>query len=102
MFKCESCGNTFDEPGLDYERHYELDGAPKEYYSSCPTCGSGDIAEGGACPLCGGFTEGSYCEECEESLRERFTEILKAEFTEEELLALDKIYEDKSILEGME
>lgn len=39
MYKCENCGETFDEPRVYYERH-GFDDFP-ETLSCCPYCGGG-------------------------------------------------------------
>lgn len=63
----------------------------------CPSCGSSEIDIGISCPLCGRFTTDAYCDDCKKNLRERFSKLLKSNFTPEEIKALNEIFDGKEI-----
>lgn len=72
MLKCLNCSHVFDESeaATEQEPHYELDGAPCEYFSVCPNCHSEDISDAYQCEVCGEWffgdeiIDGHYCESC--------------------------------------
>ena len=72
MFKCESCGNLFEEgeQAVTYEHHgfYQ---PPYEEIHSCPVCG-GDYEEVHQCKECGDwhYEDDLYDGWCEKCLRE--------------------------------
>lgn len=52
MFKCESCGNLFEEgEQATWEERHGLDSPPYEQWSGCPICK-------------GGYEEVHQCKEC--------------------------------------
>ena len=56
-----------------------------------------DINVGISCPLCGRYAEEIYCSDCEQNLRERFHELLICNFDQEEIKALNEIYDGKEL-----
>ena len=91
--KCRSCGvEDFIPKYINYGLCDSQMGVPV-----CPSCGSSDIEVGISCPLCGRFTTDFYCADCENNLRERFSELLKSNFTPEEIKALNEIFDGKEL-----
>lgn len=43
MYKCNDCGNIFDEPATHEEYHSEVDAS--EYWDVCPYCGEDNFDE---------------------------------------------------------
>lgn len=67
MFKCNRCGDAFENPEVVNESH-GLDGGFCESFAVCPNCG-GDFSEAEMCQKCGAwdFSEniyGGYCFDC--------------------------------------
>ncbi len=69
MFRCESCGNLFEEgEQATWEETHGLDSPPYEKWSGCPVC-KGDYEEVYQCEECGDWhTEdelyAGWCEKC--------------------------------------
>lgn len=72
VYKCEKCGRGFDACDAECESEYrgECFGFPSyEEEMRCPFCGSGNIAEGEECGVCGevffeGELYGGACQGC--------------------------------------
>ena len=91
--KCRNCGaEDFIPKFINYGFCDSQMGVPV-----CPLCGSSEIDVGFSCPLCGRFTTDAYCGDCENNLRERFSELLKSNFTPEEIKALNEIFDGKEL-----
>lgn len=91
--KCRKCGlEDFTPKCIKYGFCEAQLGVPV-----CPSCGSSEIEVGISCPLCGRFTTDAYCGDCENNLRERFSELLKSNFTPEEIKALNEIFDGKEL-----
>ena len=61
MYRCENCGNVFEDPAIVIERHGFSDG-PGEEFGVCPYC-NGDYAEAKQCEHCSEwFVEDDLCE----------------------------------------
>lgn len=78
MYKCRSCGESFDcfEAGTKREYIGEFWGADAyDYAACCPTCGSTKIADAARCERCGEvffvveLTDG-ICDGCIEEVNE--------------------------------
>lgn len=66
MYRCERCGELFDDPEMRTEVVGEYMGAPaKETYAVCPWCGDDELEEMNRC-ICGGWKAktADYCDEC--------------------------------------
>lgn len=83
MWKCDRCGETFDETEIVTKRsgyHSDYIGHGGDYWEEeghCPYCGSEDIDEAKKCDLCGdyGFSDDfvyyddfSVCPDCNDKL----------------------------------
>lgn len=91
--RCRDCGaEDFTPKYINYGFCDSQMGVPV-----CPSCGSSEIDVGTSCPLCGSFTTDAYCGDCENNLRERFHELLKCNFTPEEIKALNEIFDGKEL-----
>lgn len=55
MYICNECRGVFEEPRVEREPHYELDGAPCEEHSVCPYCDSYGYGEALECDGCGEY-----------------------------------------------
>lgn len=92
-YKCIDCGADFLFPKIiNYGFCDSQMGVPV-----CPDCASTNIAGGTSCPLCGRFTTDFYCADCAQNLRERFSDLLKSNFTPEEIKALNEIFDGKEL-----
>ena len=72
MFKCESCGNLFEEgEQATWEERHGLDSPPYEQWSGCPIC-KGGYEEVRQCKECGDWHADNelYSGWCEKCLRE--------------------------------
>ena len=67
MFKCENCGEIFEECDTHYEYHPYGDGYASEEWSCCPYCRDTDIVEVYECEGCGEYFASltdDLCDEC--------------------------------------
>ena len=62
MYICNECGAVFDEPAVEREVHFWIDGSPLEEFSVCPECGDTDFTEAFECDGCGECDEREYIE----------------------------------------
>lgn len=79
LYICPKCQTAFNEP---FREHYD-DGALKEDYDTCPTCGNADFEPAFHCKGCNRDTEygaliaGEYCEDCvKEAIMESGSDIV--------------------------
>ena len=90
MYRCLECGILFEEGEQKTYRECvgECHGSPAyTVYSGCPICG-GNYEEIEPCRICGGYNlknEDDFCEECQKNVMERFNNLMKQNFTEEEI-----------------
>lgn len=65
MYKCEECGEQFDEPNWKAEWQGDKEHGGNVNYAICPKCGSDDLQTMGTCPLCDEYIdcEEDYCEQ---------------------------------------
>jgi len=98
MYKCETCGEYFKTPNEEKVRYdaytYGAGAVDTEYI--CPSCGSEDYYECECCQKCKCGCEetiGGLCEDCYSDLAQRFTQLLKKHFTEEEIVILAENYD---------
>lgn len=77
MYKCNKCGEVFDEPE-SREETLSYDPVYKEYYNVCPYCGSEDFEDATLCSVCGNeyITDGDYCEFCKSEMSERISKLI--------------------------
>ena len=52
MYICNHCHETFNEPGIVYERHTEVDYLQIEEFAICPVCGGDDFGTAHVCGVC--------------------------------------------------
>ena len=96
MFKCADCGAEFHFPIFAEEHDPNYEGGT--YVSrSCPKCGSNEMDEGLECEICGDWSEYGLCDHCAEDLENRFSTVLHENFNEDEIEALNKIYDGRDI-----
>lgn len=93
-YKCPDCGAEFLMPKFV---HYTSCRDPQMALATCPECASSEIMRGVSCPLCGRYAADAYCADCVQNLRERFSELLKSNFTTEEISALNNIFDGKEL-----
>lgn len=77
--------------------HYTSCRDPQMTLATCPDCASCDIMKGISCPLCGRYAKRDYCDDCKQNLKSRFHELLQANFTQEEIKALNEIFDGKEL-----
>ena len=53
MYICNECGVVFEEPDVERDVHYWLDGCPAEEHLICPSCGENSFSEALECEGCG-------------------------------------------------
>lgn len=86
MYKCDECGEVFEEPVEQIEDTGEI-------WNASPCCKS-DYERVNVCE-CGqtmGIGE-KFCEECQEEIQKKFNELLQSNFTEEEIEYLNNVYD---------
>lgn len=110
MLICKQCERTFDEEEIATikdDRGYCGDARAYEDVAVCPYCGADDIEEAVECVICKEYTDkdhtfktdnGHICEYCLKAVNIKFYNIIKAEFTPEEIEALRALEEDEGLL----
>lgn len=68
MYKCESCGRTFEEQ-KHYTESHGFEHPPFEEWDGCPFCGESGAVEIGSCSCCDKIVDADelyhgYCETC--------------------------------------
>ena len=92
MFRCEDCGNLFENGETWIEPHGER-------RMGCPLCG-GEFMEVKPCPICGTYEkedDEAYCKNCKADVKKRFASLVNNEFTLEERKLLNEMYEGEYI-----
>lgn len=90
MLKCKECGHLFEdgEQKTYRENMGECHGSPAyQEFSVCPVCGE-DYEEVKPCKICGSYdheTDEDFCEECKKDVKKRFNNLIKQNFTEQEI-----------------
>ena len=88
MFKCYECEKAFSEPKHWTENHGET-------FAGCPYCG-GSFDEAVKCEACDEYFFESQlkdvCQDCIDELKERYSKLLKDNFTEFELETLEAVF----------
>jgi RecJ-like exonuclease len=90
MYKCVACGHLFEdgEQKTYRENMGECHGSPAyQEFSVCPICGE-DYEEVKPCKICGSYeheTDNGFCEECQKDIMKRFNQLIKDNFSEEEI-----------------
>ncbi len=102
MFKCNDCGTEFSEPkivrdAVPYGSEY-VKGIAQE---CCPACGSEEFEKAKICELCGdSYTDSKHngvCNSCINIIANRFSELLKANFTPFEISILNSVYDGRNL-----
>lgn len=100
MNKCNSCGLIFsDEEIYTYEEKHGFDYPPYEQLEVCPRCGDG-FEELNDCKICGAYCDDvdeRYCDSCKAKIKQRFSDFVNKNFTEEERECLNEMYEGEEI-----
>ena len=100
MYKCEECGNLFEEgEQVEWVETHGLDSPPYERWSGCPIC-KGGYAEIKPCKICGSYNhdfDEDYCEQCKKDVRKRFSTFIEEEFTKEERELLNELYDGEPL-----
>ena len=94
MFKCAECGHIFEQG--EEKTWTESYG---EELCGCPIC-EGGFKEIEPCILCGSYNhdfDSNYCDKCKDDVRNRMKKILNNEFTSEERILLNIIYDGEEL-----
>ena len=91
IYKCNNCGAEDFEPKCGEKDEYGMG----QYV--CPECGSDSIEEGYTCPICGKYSEFSFCAECKDDIQTRFSAMLHENFSELEIEAINEIFDGEEI-----
>lgn len=94
FYRCFRCGAEFEEPVFVEDGTFL--GNTVGYYI-CPECGDDEVEEGCECLKCGQWAEYNYCDGCMAELKKRFSAILHENFSDEEIEALNEIYDGEEI-----
>lgn len=102
MHKCHECGCEFAEPmEISYITTEGGIAVAAEYTQVCPACKSDDIDPMEHCPQCGEYVEElelcGCCEQCAADLQKRFSALLHANFTHEEIAMLNELYDGETL-----
>lgn len=90
MYKCLECGHLFEEGEQKTYRECvgECHGSPAyQEFSVCPVCGE-EYEEVKPCKICGSYDKESdkdYCDECQKDIKKRFNQLIKDNFSEQEI-----------------
>jgi hypothetical protein len=82
MYKCTTCGHLFEDG--EQETWQEIHG---ETFSGCPLCKS-DYEEVKPCKICGSYeheVDEDCCDKCQKDIMKRFNNLIKENFTEQEI-----------------
>ena len=100
MFKCLECGNLFEEgEEARWVETHGFDTPPYEEWSGCPIC-KGGYKEIKPCKICGSYDhdyDEDYCNACKKDVHKRFSTFVADEFTEEERILLNELYDGKEL-----
>ena len=88
MYRCLECGHLFEEgEQAEWTEMHGFNYGNGERFSGCPIC-KGDYEEIKPCKICGGYdneTNDGFCEECQKDIMKRFNQLIKDNFSEEEI-----------------
>ena len=94
MYKCTDCGANFDKPNVIKEDFGER-------WNVCPECGAVEFTEALQCKGCAEFfiedRSKSFCDDCLEELRLRFSSVLHNNFSDDEVEALNVIFDGRNL-----
>lgn len=100
MYKCFDCGKIFMRPKTYYEE-YEHFGFPVEKKEEgCPNC-AGSYEEAYKCKVCGAYSFGTICANDRKRITTSFRNYVTANFNEDETEALNDMWEDGTLWEGL-
>jgi hypothetical protein len=94
MFKCGECGHIFE-----YGEEKRWTESYGEELCGCPIC-EGGFREIEPCLLCGSYNHNfdeAYCEVCKNDVKGRMEKFLDKEFTPEEKVLLNIIYDGEEL-----
>lgn len=102
MFKCNDCGGDFLEPKVIYDTVPYGNGYVKgPGQECCPYCSSENFEDAEICELCGdSYTESRHdgiCESCINVITDRFSELLKSNFTPFEISVINSAYDGRNL-----
>lgn len=90
MYKCVACGHLFEDgEQKNYRENVgECHGSPAyQEFSVCPVCGE-DYEEVKPCKICGSYEhkhDEEFCKECQKDIMKRFNQLIKDNFSEQEI-----------------
>ena len=101
MFKCNECEAEFLEPKITRDViPYGNSEIPGPAQACCPFCG-GPFDEAKICELCGdSYTDSKHngvCDGCIDIVVNRFSDLLKTNFTPFEIAILNSAYDGRNI-----
>lgn len=101
MYKCTCCGEDFLEPKITQDTVPYGSGFVKGIAQECcPFCG-GDFEEAKICELCGdSYIDSKHdgvCDSCINVIANRFSELLKTNFTPFEVGILNSAYDGRNL-----
>ena len=97
MFKCEKCGELFENPLTIKEEVGEFGGVPAYQNFSVSPCCEESYVEVKKCKVCGEYSEDDYCEKCKNNVQKRFQTFINSEFSPEERELLNELYDGEWI-----
>lgn len=100
MYRCFECGHLFEqgEEKRWIEKH-GLSSPPYEEMRGCPNC-SGSYFEIEPCKICGSYNhyeDEDFCGECQKKVKNKFEKLLSDNFTKEERILLNELYDGKEL-----
>lgn len=100
MYKCDECGNLFED-GEEFHWREKYDSETPFYVdmAGCPLC-HGSYTEIYPCKICGSYNHDAdefYCDNCKKDVQESFKKLIDDNFTEEERILLNELYDGKMI-----
>lgn len=97
MFKCEKCGELFENPLTIKEEVGEFGGVPAYQNFSVSPCCEESYVEVEKCKICGEYSEDDYCKKCKNDVQKRFQTFINSEFLPEERELLNELYDGERI-----
>ena len=89
MYKCEECGNVFEEGEQAVWREDH-----GEQFSGCPICKE-TYREIEPCKICGSYNhdfDESFCDDCKDDFKINLKYVLNQNFSKEEIELFEEIY----------
>lgn len=99
---CGQCGHTYTSEDAVFVREAIYD-KERDDWSACPCCRSTEFMAGGKCFICGEICDESnmltlnICHKCANEIKSKFEIILRENFTENEIAAINEIYDGNVI-----